>query len=91
MIQESEIVMLILGLGVLVFILGNLPQLKRIPYSRLLLSGFYTLLVGWVMTVLEGFIWSVLLNYLEHMCYAIASLLLAVWCWRVFGTKEEAR
>jgi hypothetical protein len=90
MIHESEIVMLIIGLGVFIFILGNRPQLKRIPYLDWLLAAFHVLLVGWILTVVENILWGEVLNYLEHMCYAAASLLLAVWCWKVFRGNREA-
>ena len=90
MIQPNEVVMLIIGLGVLIFILGNRSQLERIPFSRLLLMGFYSLVAGWASTVLEGFFWNEFFNYLEHMCYAAASLFLATWCWKVFGKRRES-
>ena len=89
MIQENEVVMLIIGLGVLIFVLVNRSQLKRIKSSATLILGFCFLLVGWVLTVLEGFCWKVLLNYLEHMCYAAGSVSLAAWCWTVFGRSKE--
>jgi hypothetical protein len=91
MVRENEIVMLILGLGVMIFILGNRLQLKRIPSADFLLLGFHILLAGWVLTVLEGFFWEELLNYLEHMCYSVGSMLLAAWCWKVFRIRKEAR
>jgi hypothetical protein len=90
MIQENEIVMLIIGLGVFIFILGNRSQLKRIPHADWLLVGFHTLLAGWILTVAENVLWGEVLNYLEHICYAMASLLLAAWCWKVFRGKREA-
>jgi len=67
MVQENEIVMLIIGLGVLIFLLGNRSQLKRIPFADFLLLAFHALLAGWILTVLEGFFWGELLNYLEHI------------------------
>lgn len=91
MIQQNEIVMLIIGLGVLIFILGKRLQLKRFPSSNILVLGFYVLLAGWALTVIEGLFWGVLFNYLEHICYAIGSLLVAAWCWKVFGSRKEAR
>jgi len=90
MIQENEILMLIIGLGVFIFVLGNRSQLKRIPHADWLLLGFYMLLVGWVLTVAESFLWEGVLNFLEHACYAAGSVLLAVWCWKVFRDKREA-
>ena len=90
MFQENELVMLLLGVGVLVFTLGNRFRLKRLPASKILCAGFYMLSAGWILTVLEGFFWKGVLNYLEHMCCAGSSLLVAVWCWKVFGSKKEA-
>jgi hypothetical protein len=90
-IQENEIVMLILGGGVLVFTLINLSRLKRIPAWKILITGFYVLLAGFVLTVLESFFWKDFLNLLEHMCYAASSAIVAVWCWKVFESKKEAK
>jgi len=90
-IFENEIVMLLLGVGVLIFILGSRPRLKDLPASNILITGFYLVLAGWVLTVIEGFFLPEdsfryeFLNYLEHICYAISSVFVAVWCWKVFG------
>ena len=91
MIQENEIVMLILGVGVFIFTLVNQMEIKRIPAWQTLMLGFYILLVGWLLTVLESFFWKGLLNYLEHLSYACSSTLMAVWCWKVFGSKKETK
>ena len=55
MIYENEIIMFMLGLGVLVFVVLNYFHLKRIPLFSVLLVGFCLLVVGWGLTVLEGF------------------------------------
>lgn len=90
MIHENEIIMLILGGGVLIFTLVHQVRIKRIPAWRTLMAGFYILLVAWVLTVLEGFFWKTLLNYLEHLGYALSAILVAVWCWQlVFGNQKE--
>ncbi|MFH1488860.1 MAG: hypothetical protein ABII06_08150, partial [Pseudomonadota bacterium] len=89
-IQENEIVMLLLGIGVFIFTLVNRSTLKRIPSWEILIGGFYVLLAGWVLTVLEGFLWKDLFNYLEHICYTGSSLFMALWCWKVFGNHREA-
>lgn len=91
MIQENEVVMALLGIGVLIFIITNRLQLKRLPASEILIAAFYVLLTGWLATVLEGFFLSKLLNYLEHTCYAGSAVLMVTWCWRVFGRKEGRR
>ncbi len=89
MIQENEILMLILGGGVFIFTLVYQMRIKRIPAWQILIAGFYILLAGWVLTVLESFFWKVPLNYLEHMCYACSSVLMAVWCWKVILVSKK--
>lgn len=91
MVQENEIVMLLLGVGVFLFALANRLMLKRLQSWKTLFTGYVVLLTGCVFTVLEGFFWEELLNYLEHMCYAGSSLFVAHWCWKVFGSNKEAK
>jgi len=90
MIQENEVILLLLGLGVLIFVLNNRLRLQRFPESKVLIAGFYMLMAGWVLTVLEGFLLEGLLNFIEHMCYASSAVLVAAWCWKVFG-REKGR
>ena len=85
----NEIVMLLIGVGVLIFILGNRPRLKSLPASNILIAGFYVLLASWTVTVLEGLFWEDFLNYMDHGCYAVGSVLVAVWCWKVFGRGRK--
>ena len=80
----NEIVMLSIGMGVLIFILSNRTRLKHLAAYRILIAAFCLMLAGWILTVLEGFFYEWLLNFLEHLCYAASSLLLMVWCWKVF-------
>lgn len=93
-IFENEIVMLLIGVGVLIFILGSRQRLKGLPASNILIAAFFMLLGSWILTVLEGFFWEELLNYIDHACYAVGSVLVAVWSWKVFGrgrpTGKEA-
>ncbi|MBN2138828.1 MAG: hypothetical protein JW720_13550 [Sedimentisphaerales bacterium] len=89
MIHENEVIMFVLGLGVLIFILANYAYLKRIPSAGILIAGFCVLVVGWAMTVLEGFLWENSLNFIEHTCYAVSSVLVAVWFWSTFGRTKE--
>ena len=89
MIQQNEIIMLLLSIGALVFIVLNNKKVKEIPGANMLLTGFYLLLGGYVLTILEGFFWKDLLNILEHICYAASSVLIAIWCWKVFCNHKE--
>lgn len=91
MIQENEIVMLLIGVGVLIFIINNRVQFKRLPKWKIITTAFYVLFGGWVLTVIEGFFWNELFNLFEHICYAASSVLVAAWCWKVFGIEKETR
>jgi hypothetical protein len=79
--------MLLLGVGCMIFILVNRQKVKRIPVAKILIAGFYVLLAGYVLTILEGLFWNEFLNVLEHICYSASSILMAVWCWKIFAYK----
>lgn len=89
MIQENEVVMLLMAIGVLIFILVNRRLIMRIEAARVLVAAFCVLLAAYVFTILEGFFLEKLLNLLEHLCYAASSVLIALWCMRVFKPKES--
>lgn len=88
-IQQNEIVMLLLGIGVLIFTIRNRTGLKRLPANGILMTAFYLLLITWFATVLEGFIWNSFFNLLEHAGFAASSVLTAVWCWKAFTDKKK--
>jgi len=90
MFLENEIVMIILGIATLIFIFINHKRIKKFPSSAIFLSSFYVLFAGWIFTVLEGVLFPELFNLLEHLCYALSSVLLTVWCWQVFYKKKDA-
>ncbi len=79
--------MLFLGIGCMIFILVNSQKVKRIPVAKPLIAGFYVLLAEYVLTILEGLFWKDFLNVLEHICYTASSILMAVWCWKIFAFK----
>ena len=89
MVQENEIVTLILALGVLTFFAVNRVRIKELPCWRTFVLAFTVLTAGWVLTLLEGFFWHDTLNLFEHLCYTVSSILLARWCWRLFGDRKE--
>ncbi len=90
MIQDNEVVMLLMAIGVLIFILVNRRLIMRIEAARVLVAAFCVLLAAYVLTILEGFFQEDLLNFLEHLCYAASSVLIAMWCMKVFKRKESA-
>ncbi len=91
MVQRSEIISVVLSFGVLLFIVQQRANLIAIPGWRVLLSSFFVLFAGRILTILEDlFLAGVLadvLNCLEHICYGGSSVLLAWWCWRAFVTN----
>jgi hypothetical protein len=87
---ENELVLLLLGIGILVFMAVNRSRLAELPSRGLFLAAFHVLVLGWVLTVLEGLFWPELLNTAEHACYAASSLMVAVWCWHAFVRRGEA-
>ncbi len=92
--EENEIVMLLLGIGVLIFVLLRREQLKLLPASYLLIACFGILLAGWAATVLEGLfengsVYYQCFNYLEHVCYAGSAMMIAWWSWRAFAPGKE--
>ncbi|MCD4744500.1 MAG: hypothetical protein K8R67_18715 [Desulfobacteraceae bacterium] len=91
MIQQNEIVMLLLSIGCVIFILINNQKVKRIPVAKILIAGFYVLFTGYVFTILEGLFWKDFLNVMEHICYAVSSILMAVWCWKILKYEKDDR
>ena len=87
MIQQNEIILLLLSIGCMIFILVNNQKVNRIPLAKTLIAGFYVLLAGYVFTIFEGLFWKDFLNVLEHICYTVSSILVAVWCWKIFAYK----
>jgi hypothetical protein len=90
MVLGDEVMVLLLGAVVMVFVVRSRDQLKQLPSSPIIIGAFYALLAGWVFTVAEVFFWERFLNALEHICYAANALLLCAWCWVATG-KEERR
>jgi len=91
MLFENELIMLVLGLGVSILILRNYDRMKSLPFSKILISGFFSLVIGWVMTILEGFFLKELCNFIEHTCYFLSSMLVAIWSWKAFGKGKRIR
>lgn len=89
MFQSNEIITLLLGVGVLLFIAINHRMLRRMPRSGVLLSGFTLYVVGWFCTVAEGVIWLDTFNAIEHVCYALGGVMIVVWSIGELVTRER--
>ncbi len=89
MFNENEVAMLLLCTGVFIFIITKRREYKRIPYWKFILTSFYMFFAAVILTVAEGFIFSFLLNILEHLLYMSASLMMLIWCWMTFQRQKE--
>jgi len=98
-IEEYEVVMLMLSVGVLIFGFVNLPRLRRVERGGFLVGTLAVFSAGVVLTVLESFfvgesptdqIIYQTINLFEHLAYLVSTAMLTLWCWWVFGTRKEA-
>lgn len=91
MIYENEAAMLLLGVGGLWFILKHYTQIKRIAAWQWFVASFYLLFIAWSATILEEFCFSVILNAVEHLAYAISCIFLFVWSWKLITSSKQLR
>jgi len=91
-IQPSEVVALVFSLiavGAFWFILRH----RRGPRLHMMVVGALCMIVGYVCTVLEGFVWEDAFNTIEHVCYALSGVAFAVGSLRLTragASPEEA-
>ena len=91
MINQNELITFLVGAGVALFVWLNRRRIAQIPGSTWLLISYSTMLTGWTLTIIEGFILPDLMNALEHVCYMASSLAAAGWCWMVLVKKEAGQ
>lgn len=89
MIEESELITLLIGIGVFIFIIINFRKLKEIPKFNILLTSFTSFLIGWTLTVLESFMLYDLFNLIEHICYITASICIFLWIVLIYKEKDN--
>ena len=82
MFYENEIIMLVFGILVTVFIGVKYNQLKHIKSYKILVTGFYLLFAAWIFSTLEGLFLEKYLNLFEHFFYAGWSIFLLIWIYR---------
>ncbi len=90
MIQQNELITFLVGAGAMLFIVFNRRRITTIPGSRWLILSYAILFLAWTFTVIEGFLLTEVMNFLEHACYMASSILAAVWCWTVLNGWEKA-
>lgn len=91
MIQQNELITLLVGVGVALFIYLNRRRIAQIPEYRWLIISYSALFLGWIFTIVESFILADTMNILEHTCYLSSSLAAAVWCWIALVRVEKVR
>jgi hypothetical protein len=74
---------------VVVQIATNFSFLKRLPRRSLILCSFGLVALSAFCTVAESLVFPEVLNYVEHLSFMAAAILLAAWCWCVFGSKKR--
>ena len=86
---HDELIMLIISLIVVIQVVANFQLLRRVPNHLLLLGSFALVAFSSFCTVVEGLVFPEVLNYLEHLSFMSAMILLAVWSGCVFGSKKR--
>jgi len=87
MINPSEIMVFLVVLLCTGIVWRFWEKLQRIPSAKTIFTAFFFLLAGLILTILEGLFWQDTLNLIEHVCYAVSSVSLVLWTWRVFASK----
>lgn len=86
---HDELIMLIISLVVVVQIITNFKFLESLPFKSLLLGSFGAVCLSAFFTIAEGIVLPEIINFLEHISFMTAAILMALWCGRVFGFKKQ--
>jgi len=88
LIEGNEAIGVVLSFGAFVFLLWHRERLRDFPGRRFFFEAFAVLLVGLIVTLLEGFFLPEVLNTVEHAAYAVSAVLVARWCWEILPHRE---
>jgi hypothetical protein len=75
--QESEIVDLMLVVFLMPMLTIGIRSVK-IAGKRWFIASYWAIVCGFILTVVEGYAATVLMNDLEHIAYAVGGIFLAV-------------
>jgi len=81
--EEREVAVLVGALLLVGCTVYFVRDFKRVPRWQLLGLAILSLVLGNVATVLEHFVAFNVFNHLEHAAYAMQSLLLATWAYKL--------
>ncbi|HOQ04059.1 MAG TPA: hypothetical protein PKY88_02445 [Anaerohalosphaeraceae bacterium] len=91
MFEESELIALLITLGVSFFLWATRKIIMNLPSYQFLLISFGFYLASKICTVLEGFFWESALNSLEHISAILSCAVFFWWCLRLGAKKETGR
>ena len=80
MLNGNEVIMLVLGIGILFLINVYRDKIRRVKSYKVLLGAFYLLIASWTFTLIEDLVLYRWMNLLEHVCLAASSLMTLFWC-----------
>ena len=88
MVQENELFNLLMAvIGLLVFRVSlRKVQFPGAVYFRL---GFLVLILSFVFTIVEGFLWPRFFNIMEHLAYGISGFVFSIGCWRLLNSAHS--
>lgn len=89
MVRENEILSLLLGAGVLHFVILKISELKLNPTIGLLVPAFCMFFSAGVFNLAGTFFLETLFNLLEHLFYLFSALFLFAWALRLPLGKER--
>lgn len=81
--EEREVAVLVGAVLLVACTLYFFRDFRRVPSWQLLGLAMCSLVVGNVATVVEHFMAFSLFNHVEHAAYALQSVLLASWAYRL--------
>ena len=86
-IQLNELASLIFGIVCAAIMLSILFR-EKLPHFGLFFLGFAFLLSANFFTVIEGFLWTPLFNFLEHLSYLLAGVSFAAAAWNARRDRD---
>ncbi len=89
MIQENEVILFILATGVLFSIIAYQKRIFTMLGCCCLVMAYYVLYAGWAFTILEGFFFEDIMNGLEHLCYTLSMVFVAIWSCKTFRKEKS--
>jgi hypothetical protein len=90
MFEEREVITLLLGVGVVIFVIRQRDVLRSVQNWPMLCLAFLLLFASLAASVIEVMIWEKVVNWLQHLCSSLSAIALAIWCWLTFVRRDPA-